>query len=536
MVAPTGGRLVMFDSGMEHEVLPAYRKRCALIAWFHCGATAGVGKITSLALGESTADSKESREQPQVMGLSPRDDSVAGGARPDPQSVNEPPSSLAPGSQQSAPTPSVPPPSGPTVTRALQGEAPMAEVNLAPQRVLGPGSALGAEGRDPNPSGAEGAPGGCDPTPSAVEEPPASIFVSIICYRDPDCRWTIHNLFRTAQDPYRVVVGVVWQVKRGEDEDIMKPVGCQRGHVESWWGTQIRQICLPHTEATGPCKARHLAMALYGGETYVLQVDAHMRFVRGWDTLCVEQLCRAQAIAGHPRVVLSTYPPGFSGEGPAAQINSDDLPTVLCADHFGPDGLLRIRGRGVRSKGSGVPHPSLFWAAGFSFSPATLFEEVPYCPHLSHLFFGEEQYMMLRMWTRGWDVFAPFSVVCWHQWRRSKRGATYQEDRGDVTDIRHRSQLRVLHLMEAQHGSARERPVEVMSQRVATMNLVDIGGEQDWAKGHVWGLGLVRSLEEYEQFSGVDFKRQIVTPRARCGGLSVLELHDVPGDEGDQVT
>lgn len=37
------------------------------------------------------------------------------------------------------------------------------------------------------------------------------------------------------------------------------------------------QVRIPHTEATGPCKARALAAALWAGEEYVLQVDSHMR-------------------------------------------------------------------------------------------------------------------------------------------------------------------------------------------------------------------------------------------------------------------
>lgn len=70
--------------------------------------------------------------------------------------------------------------------------------------------------------------------------------------------------------------------------------------------------------------------------------------------------------------------------------------------------------------------PSHFWAAGFSFALALWLVEVPYCPHLPHLFFGEEQYMLLRMWTRGWDVFAPTQPVVFHQWERSARPSNYQ--------------------------------------------------------------------------------------------------------------
>jgi hypothetical protein len=72
------------------------------------------------------------------------------------------------------------------------------------------------------------------------------------------------------------------------------------------------------------------------------------------------------------------------------------------------------------------PLLSHFWAAGFSFAPSSWVLDVPYYPHLPHLFFGEEQYMLLRMWTRGWDVYAPTQPLAFHQWERSARAHSYQ--------------------------------------------------------------------------------------------------------------
>lgn len=48
-------------------------------------------------------------------------------------------------------------------------------------------------------------------------------------------------------------------------------------------------------------------------------------------------------------------------------------------------------------------------------------QEVPYSPDLPHLFFGEELYHLARMWTRGWDVFAPVCPLVFHQWDRTAR-------------------------------------------------------------------------------------------------------------------
>ena len=101
------------------------------------------------------------------------------------------------------------------------------------------------------------------------------------------------------------------------------------------------------------------------------------RFVQGWDELCIQQLLAAEAAeaaetgrpgsgpnvtsgaGGRPgvgpdvtsppgrpssassrpsRVVISTYPPGYGGEGAAATLDEDPPVTLLCAQGFGSDG------------------------------------------------------------------------------------------------------------------------------------------------------------------------------------------------------
>lgn len=69
------------------------------------------------------------------------------------------------------------------------------------------------------------------------------------------------------------------------------------------------------------------------------------RFVEGWDGLCLQQLHLAQQAASQERVVLSTYPLGYCGDGAAAAIPDNASATLLCATGFNEDGLLRIQGR-----------------------------------------------------------------------------------------------------------------------------------------------------------------------------------------------
>lgn len=205
-------------------------------------------------------------------------------------------------------------------------------------------------------------------------------------------------------------------------------------------------------------------------------------FVEGWDELCLAQLAAAQDAAGHARVLLSTYPAGYSGDGPAASVPEQAPATLLCAKGFEADGLLRIHARHARGQlpcpcpcpcvRTRSPHPtaltprpaaatahcvacralrcaplrplrSLFWAAGFCFGPSAWLTGVPYCPHLPHLFFGEEGYMLARLATRGWHVYAPARALAFHQWERSARAHSYQASGRVDAAARAASQARV---------------------------------------------------------------------------------------------
>src|SRR5207237_1419144 len=44
------------------------------------------------------------------------------------------------------------------------------------------------------------------------------IFVQIASYRDPECQWTLKDMFEKATIPDRVFAGVAWQYVIGEDK------------------------------------------------------------------------------------------------------------------------------------------------------------------------------------------------------------------------------------------------------------------------------------------------------------------------------
>ncbi|EKX45392.1 hypothetical protein GUITHDRAFT_71355 [Guillardia theta CCMP2712] len=270
------------------------------------------------------------------------------------------------------------------------------------------------------------------------EARPEEIFVSIVAYRDPECPKTVRDLFQKAKLPKRVHVGLISQVDFQDDEDCFLhegdlPEGCEEN---------VRETRFHWKEARGPCWARYLAQRLWAGEKYYLQIDSHMRFAEGWDEYLISQLGSCPS----PKPVLSTYPPGYDRDHPVPQQSPS---TLLCASQFGEEGMLRIAGKMLRQRPA-APRVSLFWAAGCSFSTSELLLEVPYDPSMKFLFFGEELTMLARMWTRGFDVFAPCHPVVFHCWDRSYRSSF--KEVADPFDLRSRSLLRARSILRMGEG------------------------------------------------------------------------------------
>ena len=54
----------------------------------------------------------------------------------------------------------------------------------------------------------------------------------------------------------------------------------------------------------------------------------------------------------------------------------------------------------------------------FQLSSADVLTDVPFDPKLDMLFVGEEILYSARLWTKGWDTFAPDMNLVWHHYNR----------------------------------------------------------------------------------------------------------------------
>mmetsp|Transcript_12780 Transcript_12780/g.32206 ORF Transcript_12780/g.32206 Transcript_12780/m.32206 type:complete len:828 (+) Transcript_12780:113-2596(+) len=369
-----------------------------------------------------------------------------------------------------------------------------------------------------------------------------SIFVSIASYRDSETRPTIDALYSTALKPRRIFAGIVAQLEQGEkdDEDIWTSI---TDSTKTWPQEQhqLRAMRLHARDATGPCYARGLCQSLYRGEDYVLQIDSHMRFRQNWDEYLIRSIKglkdrRRKMSAGDEiemrhcdKVMLTTYPVGYTLPN---NIPTETRGTYLVPWKFDDQGMLRQRGRLVRrncaeptttegkecyderlnsstsqlgteakyDSSASRAHRQYLYAGGFNFGPSRLIFDVPYdTMGLHNLFFGEELSMAVRLFTHGYDLYAPEETVCYHLWSRSHRPTKSSTTPVSKTKVEEDNRLRE------------------MSQSKVKKQLI---GDKTMV-GTYCGLGKARSAAAFAHQLGVNFENQTFVRKGwECGALN----------------
>ena len=191
---------------------------------------------------------------------------------------------------------------------------------------------------------------------------------------------------------------------------------------------ELEIIRFDAAESRGACWARRQAQSVYGGEDFLLQIDSHMRAVKHWDDL----LLTTWRECSDERAVLSVYPNGFQQP---CRLQTSTLP-VMAAASFDAYGILKLRGISrfqLPEEQPDRPIPGAFIAGGFLFGPGSIVSDVPYDPDL--YFCGEEIAMSARLWTSGFNIYAPNRSCCFISTRKNIQIKSMQPPIGEITAI-----------------------------------------------------------------------------------------------------
>jgi hypothetical protein len=287
------------------------------------------------------------------------------------------------------------------------------------------------------------------------------IFVQIASYKDPQLKPTIVSALKTAANPEKLYFGICWQDDDFKDAAELLSLG------------NVSLTCVNVKHARGIGWARHRAQTLYNGEEYVLQIDSHMRFVKNWDADCKDML----GMCGK-RSLLSTYLPNWHNITPKQK--RGQYPMGMGACEFHPEhSMLLLCGNNENYSLSPTPVLGAFISGHFIFTAPKYFTEIPNDPQMG---FGyEEGVLSARTFTHGWNVYAPNRIVCRHTWDRWIRKLVWDDRPKEFLETQKLAWSRYRQLMEMDEKNI---------------------------KFGKYGLGKERTLREFEEFSGLDFKKQ----------------------------
>lgn len=303
-----------------------------------------------------------------------------------------------------------------------------------------------------------------------------TIFVQIAAFRDPEYMPTVHSMFSRAVHPENIRLGAVLQYDWKADADCFKMAYPP--------GLRVDEIKVDAVDSGGVCWARNLCQTLYQGERFTLQLDSHMRFVQGWDV----QLTQMWRSLNKSKAVLTCYPPNYE-PGKGRERRQFSGLGARCWKR----GTLWFAHEPTWSVLTPPPRPQVgaFVAGGMLFGPGRMIGDVQYDPYLER--HGEESTLAVRLWTNGYDIFHPNKILIWHRATQNRP-------------------------MDHQVIPGYERRIELSAKRcqalLSRLQCDDPAVTIDLEK---YGLGSVRTLQEYEEWSGVDFMNQTFSDDAKLG-------------------
>jgi hypothetical protein len=295
-----------------------------------------------------------------------------------------------------------------------------------------------------------------------------SIFVQIASYHDYELPKTILNAIEQSSGKHKIHFGI--------HNSYHEP-----NHIHIPNVTVIEHIKISVVESQAPNNigvgaSRTLANSLYAGEDYYFQIDSHTRLAKDWDIGLVNCLKTYQA-CGIEKPLITAYPAAYHYDDCLMEHIATNYGVTNIGFHERPD-----------FSDNYIPHQTAIplttgvtnsVSAGFIFTTGD-FHKIAVNKKMA--FWGEEILIAARAFTNGYDLLVPNKQYVFHLY--------YAQDKS----FQHNLRRHVWKDWPTEHSEA-DAISKAEIKRIFTEQIV---GDQE--------LGTVRTLDEFAEFAGLDFR------------------------------
>ena len=327
------------------------------------------------------------------------------------------------------------------------------------------------------------------------------IFISIASYQDPLLKNTIEDAFDKALHKGSLVFGICDQSNNPLDISQFS------------YSDQIRYEHVETIFSKGPCWARTRIQGFFQDEDFFLQIDSHTLFEERWDQILIDALNEIKNLGRnseyHRKPFLTGYPRGFEYNKELKAFEKQTADKNIVPIAYRKDSLFMkdrfSRQIGLRTNKQGFSHGYLL-AAGCLFAEGAMIREVPYDQY--YYFYGEEISLMLRLFTHGYSAFHMSNLPIFHLYTN------------------HETNKRLLHWSPEEDQNRAVKWQELEKKSIDRLTDLVLGNPLNG-----YGLGNVRTLEEYKILSGMDMINKKIVNEAKATSSEFFEKvnwEDIP--------
>ena len=308
-----------------------------------------------------------------------------------------------------------------------------------------------------------------------------SIFVQIPAYRDLELIRTVSDCIAQSSGTLQINFGIHNCFLLNEEVDFDYP-------TQKW--VDIRHMNSRAPENIGLQLSRKIANDFYRGEDYYFQIDSHTRFMKDWDVSLTKTINLYRAM-GITKPLITQYPASYEyledmteRLSPSRDIENINFYPTRIGFHENIEQFTTTR---IPSQTAMSVSPWCSYTA--SISGGFVFAEGDFAsitPNPKIAFWGEEPLIAMRSFTNGFDLVTPFHETIWHLYAA---GRPFQYVR------RHHAWNDFPDIWPELDRQSKAEYFRIVTQR-------EIGP---------FALGSVRSLDQYEEFAGLDFRTGKVT-------------------------